>query len=209
MTRRLIIAAGPALSASLAEQSDALGSVDLRRLAPGEEPAAPWPDAVLLDAACCDAGALAEKVRERGFLGPLVIIADGDANIPEADAILVRPFRLADLIDALECPGPRPHDDCDGARLTEKEAAIVNRLAEAEGAVISKAALLADVWGYGPAVSTRTLETHIHRLRRKIETDPACPRRLLTDEGGYRLVKLESEGQFVLSAAQKSGKTST
>lgn len=207
MTRTIIIMAGPSLAASLSEQAESLGA--LRQLPPGEAPAAPWPDAILLDADFCDAAALAEKIRGDGFDGALIVVAGADATIPEADAALRRPFRLAELIDALQAPSPRPRDE-DGAslRLTEKEAAIVRRLVDAGGEAISKTDLLADVWGYGPNVSTRTLETHIHRLRRKLAAEPGRPRKLLTDERGYRLVNLVAEAPFQLPASQKTDKTS-
>jgi DNA-binding winged helix-turn-helix (wHTH) protein len=70
--------------------------------------------------------------------------------------------------------------------LTEKEAAILACLHEAP-VPVSREALLAEVWGYADGVTTHTLETHIHRLRRKIESDPREPRLLLTDERGYSL----------------------
>lgn len=72
-------------------------------------------------------------------------------------------------------------------RLTEKEAAILLRLHGAEGRVVEKHVLLQDVWGYSAALETHTLETHIYRLRQKIETNPAAPLILLTEEPGYRL----------------------
>ena len=73
-------------------------------------------------------------------------------------------------------------------RLTEKEAAILDFLHRAGPAVTSRDALLGDVWGYQAGVDTHTLETHIYRLRRKIEADPANARLLVTEPGGYRLV---------------------
>ncbi|BDV35000.1 winged helix-turn-helix domain-containing protein [Methylocystis iwaonis] len=183
MVRRLLIAASPGLFASLAQQFSALGGHELRALAEvGASPAEA--DAAVLDGAFCDAPALARALRDAGFAGPIVIIGDA---APDADAALARPFRFADLLAAL-APAPLETPDL-GARLTEKEAAILDRLIRARGAIVTKAELLADVWGYGPSVSTRTLETHIHRLRKKVETDPRRPQKLLTEDGGYRIEK--------------------
>lgn len=72
-------------------------------------------------------------------------------------------------------------------RLTEKETAILKYLYRADGRVIAREELLHEVWGYNPAVTTHTLETHVYRLRRKIEDDPAVARILATEPGGYRL----------------------
>ena len=72
-------------------------------------------------------------------------------------------------------------------RLTEKEAAILKYLYRAGKKSIARQVLLNEVWGYNSAVTTHTLETHIYRLRQKIEPDPANARLLLTDTGGYRL----------------------
>ena len=72
-------------------------------------------------------------------------------------------------------------------RLTEKEAAILTFLLGAGGQPVSREILLSEVWGYNSKVTTHTLETHIYRLRQKIEPNPAEARILLTDPGGYRL----------------------
>ena len=71
-------------------------------------------------------------------------------------------------------------------RLTDKETAILRYLHRA-GRVVSREELLSDVWGYNAGVTTHTLETHVYRLRQKIEDDPASARLLLTEAGGYRL----------------------
>ena len=73
-------------------------------------------------------------------------------------------------------------------RLTEKETAILKYLYRAEGAVVGRQTLLTEVWGYNAEVTTHTLETHIYRLRQKIERDPANATILVTEPGGYRLV---------------------
>ena len=72
-------------------------------------------------------------------------------------------------------------------RLTEKESAILKFLYRAAGRPVGRQVLLNEVWGYNSAVTTHTLETHIYRLRQKIEPDPSRTRLLLTDGGGYRL----------------------
>lgn len=74
-------------------------------------------------------------------------------------------------------------------RLTEKEAAMLDLLWQAAGSVVPRDALLAQVWGYRAGISTHTLETHVYRLRRKIERDPARAELLITELGGYRLVR--------------------
>ncbi|WP_424361749.1 winged helix-turn-helix domain-containing protein [Methylocystis parvus] len=190
MTRSLFVAASPGLMASLSEQFDALGYAELRAIGDAGDFSAPWPQAAILDAEVCDALALARRLRASGFAGPIISIG---ADIPEADAALPRPFRFAELLTLLDAAPAGSAPAGVDARLTEKEAAILHRLALARGAIIPKADLLADVWGYGPNVSTRTLETHIHRLRRKIEADPRRPLKLLTEDGGYRLANMSEE----------------
>ncbi len=72
-------------------------------------------------------------------------------------------------------------------RLTEKEAAILKFLYRSGANPVARQVLLNEVWGYNASVTTHTLETHIYRLRQKIEPDPANLRLLLTEAGGYRL----------------------
>lgn len=73
-------------------------------------------------------------------------------------------------------------------RLTEKETSVLRYLYRAGPQAVSRDTLLSEVWGYNAAVTTHTLETHIYRLRQKIEPDPSRARILITEPGGYRLV---------------------
>ena len=73
-------------------------------------------------------------------------------------------------------------------RLTEKETNILKFLYRAQDGVVARDVLLHEVWGYNAGVTTHTLETHIYRLRQKIEPDPSTARLLVTESGGYRLV---------------------
>ncbi len=128
-----------------------------------------------------------------------------------ANDYIAKPFRLAELLarlraqlrtfenseDAVFSIGPyvfRPAAKLlqDPARnrkirLTEKEAAILKFLYRAGARPVARQILLNEVWGYNAAVTTHTLETHIYRLRQKIEPDPSQSRLLITEGGGYRL----------------------
>ena len=138
-----------------------------------------------------------------------------------ANDYIAKPFRLAELLarlraqlrsfenseDAVFTIGPytfRPaakllQDPAKNRRirLTEKEAAILKFLYRAGSKPVLRQILLNEVWGYNSAVTTHTLETHIYRLRQKIEPDPANARLLVTEGGGYRL---DPEGVKPLAA---------
>lgn len=72
-------------------------------------------------------------------------------------------------------------------RLTEKETNILKYLYRSSGKPVGREELLSEIWGYNSNVTTHTLETHVYRLRQKIEPDPANSKLLLTETGGYRL----------------------
>jgi DNA-binding winged helix-turn-helix (wHTH) protein len=80
-------------------------------------------------------------------------------------------------------------DDPKGSkvRLTEKETSILRYLYRAGQRPVSRETLLQEVWGYNSGVTTHTLETHIYRLRQKIEKDAAAPAILVTESRGYKL----------------------
>ncbi len=128
-----------------------------------------------------------------------------------ANDYIAKPFRLAELLarlraqlrqfenseDAVFSIGPytfRPAAKLllepvrnRRIRLTEKEAAILKFLYRSGSRPVARQVLLNEVWGYNSAVTTHTLETHIYRLRQKIEPDPTNSRLLVTEGGGYRL----------------------
>lgn len=153
-------------------------------------------DAVLLDGA---------QMPDPG-LGPVLRLIGPQEETDEE--CLTKPVRLAQLVsrlrrlaDRFQSRRRRQIGDWDldaqtsqlirggeSQKLTGKEAAILIELFEADGAV-GRDALLENIWGYGANISTHTLETHIYRLRQKIEADPGEPQVLLTLEGGYLLKK--------------------
>jgi len=106
------------------------------------------------------------------------------------DAVLgIGPFNFcpgAKLLTASAAEGePRSPDQI---RLTDKEAQILKFLYLNGGRVVSRDELLGEVWGYNASVTTHTLETHVYRLRQKMEADPSHAEILVTEPGGYRLV---------------------
>jgi len=164
-----------------------------------------------------DGRTLCREFRQAGISCPIILLTakDADNDIIEglgagANDYVAKPFRFAVLMarihahlrsheqseDAVYRIGPytfRPSakvllDDAGKKiRLTEKETNILKYL-HRSGATVGREALLHEVWGYNPAVTTHTLETHIYRLRQKIESNPADAQILVTESGGYRLV---------------------
>ena len=157
-------------------------------------------------------------MRKNGYKGPIIMLtaqaSDSDMILgldSGANDYVTKPFRFAVLLarirshlrqhenseDAVFQIGPytfKPasklllREDNKKIRLTEKETSIIKFLYRAGEQSISRETLLHDVWGYNAGVSTHTLETHIYRLRQKIERDPAHAEILVTEGGGYKLV---------------------
>ncbi len=105
------------------------------------------------------------------------------AENSEMAVLHIGPYIFRPSIKLLE----RPDAPSDKIRLTEKETSILKFLYHADQAAVARETLLHEVWGYNEQVTTHTLETHIYRLRQKIEEDPSNAKLLLTAEGGYRL----------------------
>jgi DNA-binding response OmpR family regulator len=157
-------------------------------------------------------------LRKNGFKGPVVMLTAQDSDSDTilglesgANDYVTKPFKFAVLLariraqlrqheqseDAVFAIGPysfKPAakmllDEAGGkVRLTEKETSILKFLYRAGEKVVSREVLLHEVWGYNAGVTTHTLETHIYRLRQKIEKDPSNAELLVTETGGYKLV---------------------
>ena len=157
-------------------------------------------------------------LRKGGFKAPVILLTGQDSESDTilgleagANDYVTKPFRFAVLLARIRAQ-LRQHEQSEDAifqighysfrpsakvlvdergqkiRLTEKETAILKFLYRAGEKVISRDVLLHEVWGYNSGVTTHTLETHIYRLRQKIEKDAATPAILVTESGGYKLV---------------------
>ena len=157
-------------------------------------------------------------MRKNGFKGPIVMLtgnaADSDIILgldAGANDYITKPFKFAVLLARIRAQ-LRQHEQSEDAvfqigpysfkpaskvltdekgskiRLTEKECSILKYLYRATEKVVTREVLLHEVWGYNAGVTTHTLETHIYRLRQKIEKDPSNSELLVTEMGGYKLV---------------------
>ena len=79
------------------------------------------------------------------------------------------------------------HGEKGTEKLTAMESKILKYLFLARGETVERRELLEKIWGYNPRVDTHTLETHVYRLRQKIEPNSRNPQFLVTSDGGYRL----------------------
>ncbi|HVK91433.1 MAG TPA: response regulator transcription factor [Mycoplana sp.] len=157
-------------------------------------------------------------LRKGGFKAPIIMLTGHDTDSDTilgleagANDYVTKPFRFAVLLariraqlrqhesseDATFTVGPytfKPGqklltmDNGQKIRLTEKEAAIIRYLYRADQKVVTRDVLLEEVWGYNSGVTTHTLETHVYRLRQKIERDPSNAEILVTENGGYKIV---------------------
>ena len=157
-------------------------------------------------------------LRKGGFKAPIIMLTGHDTDSDTilgleagANDYVTKPFRFAVLLARIRAQ-LRQHESSEDAtftvgpytfkpgqkllslengqkiRLTEKEAAIIRYLYRADQKVVTRDVLLEEVWGYNSGVTTHTLETHVYRLRQKIERDPSNAEILVTENGGYKIV---------------------
>ncbi|MFT0859978.1 response regulator transcription factor [Ancylobacter sp. G4_0304] len=158
------------------------------------------------------------QMRQNGFKAPVIMLTGHDTDSDAimgleagANDYVSKPFRFAVLLARIRAQ-MRSHEASEDAvftigpytfrpgakmlvternskiRLTEKETAILRYLYRAGKKPVAREILLQEVWGYNSGVTTHTLETHIYRLRQKIEKDPSHPNLLATEAGGYKLL---------------------
>jgi len=157
------------------------------------------------------------QMRQSGVAAPVIMLTAAAADEDTVQGLeagandyVTKPYKFAVLLARIRAQ-LRSHEHSEGAvfrlgdyefrpaakilvdeqqrkiRLTEKETNILKYLYRAGEKPVSREELLAEVWGYNAGVTTHTLETHVYRLRQKIEPDPANARLLLTEAGGYKL----------------------
>jgi DNA-binding response OmpR family regulator len=170
-------------------------------------------DLVILDVGLpdIDGREVCRLMRKQGVKCPILMLT---GHVSDSDAILgldsgandyiTKPFRFPVLLARIRAQ-LRQHEQSEDysfrpavkmlvdekerkIRLTEKETNILKFLYRANDKVVPRDVLLHEVWGYNAGVTTHTLETHIYRLRQKIEPNPSEASLLVTESGGYRLV---------------------
>ena len=141
---------------------------------------------------------------------PLIFLSDENKENDMLNIYVKKPFSLMSFLDVLRAANNNLDNSVDGylcfngyelrpnlreiadiksgsvVKLTEKEVSILKYLYKNQNGYVSKNDLQRNVWKYSEDVTTHTIETHIYRLRQKVEQ--ADGRRLIvTDNGGYKL----------------------
>lgn len=168
------------------------------------------PDIILID----EDTTLAEELHRRSLKAPLFLLSSQPENAANANGvtkIFAKPLKLDSFFNELRAGINLYENSADGylsfnryevrpvkkeilnrrhneiIKLTEKEVAILKYLYKAQDRLVTKTELLQEVWGYAPDASTHTVETHVYRLRQKVEQDDPAAQLILTLDGGYQL----------------------
>ncbi|MHA1113408.1 MAG: response regulator transcription factor [Alphaproteobacteria bacterium] len=156
-------------------------------------------DFIILDVGLpdMDGREVCRLMRKAGVKSPVLMLTGKDSDADEilgldagANDYLTKPYAVFTIGPYSFRPAAKILlDEANNlkVRLTEKETAILKYLYRAGDMVVGRDQLLHEVWGYNTGVTTHTLETHVYRLRQKIEREPGKAAILLTEPGGYRL----------------------
>lgn len=156
----------------------------------------------------------AEEIHEKQLKAPILLLSSAEFKIEEINFIhdiIKKPIKLSTFLERLKSCINIYENSHSGylhfghytlkpikkeifnkkteetVKLTEKEVAIIKYLYKSQDKIVGKNELLEHVWGYNPDVTTHTIETHIYRLRQKVEHDNVDEQLIITTEGGYRL----------------------
>ncbi|MBP3545672.1 MAG: response regulator transcription factor [Alphaproteobacteria bacterium] len=171
-----------------------------------------WNEDIIFDMAVVDDDIDSVKeLQKRIRKSPIIFLGNTDDDLGDSVTVISKPFRLEYFLDmVLSCSNLFAHSS-DGqlmfdkyildsgkkelyntssnshTKLTEREVSIIKYLYKAHEKVVSKNELLSEVWGYNPEATTHTVETHIYRLRQKIEEENPDDNIIITEDNGYRL----------------------
>lgn len=167
-------------------------------------------DVYLLD----NKSSLTEELRHEHLKAPIILLENPDSSREEDSAleiVIYKPFSLSEFLNKLRSSINKFENSSEGflvfnqyelhplakeivnlrnnelVKLTEKEVAVIKYLYKSKDKIVTKNDLLQDVWDYNAEVTTHTIETHIYRLRQKVEHENAEAQLILTEDGGYKL----------------------
>lgn len=167
-------------------------------------------DMIVLD----DKSELLSSIRKEHPKTPVILLqktGEGNLDTSVLNTVILKPFSLETLLNQIRAQINILDNSAEGylkfneyivrpikkdiynqrnkdvVKLTEKEVSIIKYLYKCKDRIVTKNELLQEVWGYSPDASTHTIETHIYRLRQKVEQDNIDAQLILTEDGGYRL----------------------
>ncbi len=158
-----------------------------------------------------DNKSILNSLKSKGGNKPLIYLSSKDDDFADIYQVINKPFSLSNFIDVIKSAINTFENSKEGSlefnnyilypaakeivnlrnhkttKLTEKEVAIIKYLYKNKDKIIGKNDLMQEVWGYAADVATHTVETHIYRLRQKVECDDLSAQLILTSIGGYQL----------------------
>ena len=152
-----------------------------------------------------------EDLLQKGLKAPLIFLSSAEGSDNSKVCNISKPFSLSLFLDNLKASINKFENSAEGVlefnryvlypirkeilnlrnnettKLTEKEVSIIKYLYKNKDKIVGKQDLMQEVWGYVADVATHTVETHIYRLRQKVEHDNPSAQLILTSDGGYQL----------------------
>ena len=167
------------------------------------------PDVVIID----ENPKLVENCRAEGIKAPLIFLNNGcEIDSSKVAHVINKPFYLSSFLDTVQASINIYENSKEGSltfnqyvlypsrkeilnirnreitKLTEKEVCILKYLYKNKDKIVNKNDLMQEVWEYAADATTHTVETHIYRLRQKVEKEDETAQLILTSDGGYQLI---------------------